>query len=194
MQLKEDMTAEFHWAPAVADRWQDLESLFGSRGACGGCWCMAWRLRKKEFDAGKGEGNRRALEKLTSAETPPGILLYSGNEAVGWCSVAPRREFLRLEGSRVWAPVDDKPVWSVSCFFVRKGYRRLGLSVKLLLAAVEFARSNGASIVEGYPLEIEGALPGAFVWTGLVSTFKRAGFREVARRSKAKPVMRLVLT
>jgi GNAT superfamily N-acetyltransferase len=154
---------------------------------------MAWRLGKKEFDAGKGDANRCALRALTARDLPPGILLYDGSDAVGWCSIAPRREFVRLEASRVLAPVDAEPVWSVTCFFVRKGYRRMGLSVKLLEAAVEFARAHGARIVEGYPQEIGGSLPGAFVWTGLLSTFERAGFKEVARRSKIRPVMRRYL-
>src|SRR6266545_4776535 len=100
--------------PATAERWKDVEELFGSRGACGGCWCMAWRKKKKEFDAGKYDVNRRALKKLTASKVPPGMLLYSGDEVVGWCSIAPRADFVRLEASRVLAPVDDKPVWSVS--------------------------------------------------------------------------------
>lgn len=178
------------WVPATAKYWGDLEELFGSRGACGGCWCMAWRKRAKDFNAGKGEPNRRALRALTSAEVPPGILLYKDNEVVGWCSVAPRDEFVRLQGSKVWAPVDDKPVWSVSCFFVRKGHRNEGLSVELLKAAVDFAREHGAKIIEGYPNDIKGKLPDAFVWTGLTGSYKKAGFKEVARRSEAKPIVR----
>lgn len=178
------------WVPATAKYWGDLEELFGSRGACGGCWCMAWRKRAKDFNAGKGEPNRRALRALTSAEVPPGILLYKDDEVVGWCSVAPRDEFVRLQGSKVWAPVDDKPVWSVSCFFVRKGHRNEGLSVELLKAAVDFAREHGAKIIEGYPNDIKGKLPDAFVWTGLTGSYKKAGFKEVARRSEAKPIVR----
>jgi GNAT superfamily N-acetyltransferase len=181
------------WQPATAERWNDLEELFGSRGACGGCWCMSWRKTKKDFDAGKGDANRRALKKLTASKLPPGVLLYSGDEAVGWCSVAPRPDFVRLEASRVWAPVDDTPVWSVSCFFVKKGFRNRGFSVELLKAAVEFARKHGAKIVEGYPNDIDGELPDAFVWTGLMESYKRAGFKEVARRSEKKPIVRYAL-
>jgi GNAT superfamily N-acetyltransferase len=176
--------------PATADRWDDLEELFGSRGACGGCWCMAWRKRKKDFDAGKYEVNRRALKKLTASKVPPGVLLYSGDEVVGWCSIAPRTEFVRLEASRVLAPVDDKPVWSVSCFFVKKGFRNQGLSVELLNGAMEFARKHGAKIIEGYPNDLTDTLPDAFVWTGLMGSYKRAGFKEAVRRSAAKPIVR----
>ncbi len=151
---------------------------------------MAWRRTRKDFDAGKAGGNKRALKKLTAGPRAPGILLYRNDEAVGWCSIAPRGDFVRLEGSRVWAPVDERPVWSVSCFFVKKTYRNQGLSVKLLEAAVEFAREHGAEIVEGYPQETGTRLPDAFVWTGLVASYRGAGFEEAARRSRGKPVMR----
>jgi GNAT superfamily N-acetyltransferase len=186
--------AKLHWEPATAEHWDDIEELFGSRGACGGCWCMTWRRSKKDFDAGKAAGNRNALKRLAKREIAPGVLLYKGEEVVGWCSVAPRAEFIRLEASRVWAPVDDKPVWSVTCFFVKKGHRNQGLSVELLKAAAEFAKQHGASLLEGYPQELKNKLPDAFVWTGLAGSFKRAGFKEVARRSDSKPIMRLALT
>jgi hypothetical protein len=102
-----------------------------------------------------------------------------------------------LAGSRILGPVDDNPVWSISCFFVKKEYRRKGLSLPLLKAAVGFAFSNGAGIVEGYPVEAgpqdggRGAIPDVFAWTGLAATFLAAGFAEVARRSPRRPVMRL---
>ncbi len=181
--------------PLTLANWADFERLFGSRGACGGCWCMVWRLKRAEWNRGKGEGNRLAMRGLAAQGRPPGILLYKAGLPVGWCSVAPRSEFVALERSRVWKPVDDRPVWSVSCFFVAKEHRKQGLSVELLRAAVEFARSHGARVVEGYPQEVPGdPLPAPFVWTGLASAFRKAGFREVARRSEKKPVMRYEIT
>ncbi len=184
---------DFYSVPAGPNRWNDLETLFGERGACGSCWCMAWRRTKRDFDAGKDGGNKRALKTLTTRPRPPGVLLFRNEEAVGWCSIAPREDFVRLERSRVWARIDENPVWSVSCFFVKKGYRNQGLSVKLLEAAVEFARTHGAEIVEGYPQQVNGRLPDAFVWTGLVASYERAGFEVVARRSGSKLVMRRYL-
>ncbi len=181
------------WEAATAERWQDVEQLFGPRGACGGCWCMAWRLPAKEFRARAGEANKRALKKLTKAEIPPGVLLYKNDEAVGWCAVAPREQYVRLENSKVWAPVDKEPVWSVSCFFVKRGHRNQGLTIELLKAAVEFAKQHGAKIVEGYANDINGRLPDAFVWTGLIGTYKKVGFQEVVRRSEKKPILRKVL-
>jgi len=179
---------EFH--PASADRWKHVEKLFGERGACGGCWCMAWRLSRSEFNAGKGASNKRRLNKLVISGDPPGVLAYVGGEPVGWCSVAPRESFPVLARSRIFQPVDDQLVWSISCLFVTKPYRRQGISAALVSAAAEFAFTRGASIVEGYPTDRNKVLPDPFVWTGLTSAFRRAGFKEVARRSTSRPIMR----
>lgn len=179
----------FH--PVTPDRWDDLVALFGERGACGGCWCMAWRLKRKDWEAGKGAKNKRALKKIVDAGDMPGIIGYLGDEPIAWCSVAPRSEYSALERSRVLKPVDDKPVWSVSCLFVLKPYRRRGVSTRILKAAIKFARSQGANILEGYPVEPTMVkTPDPFVWTGIPSAFLKAGFTEVARRSKTRPIMR----
>ena len=131
------------------DRWDDLARLFGSRGACGGCWCMSWRRSRAEFERGKGAGNRRALRRIVAAGEEPGLIAYRGDEPIGWIAIAPRERYPRLAASRVLAPVDDRPVWSVTCFFVAKGQRGLGVSVRLLEAAVEHARRRGGRVVEG---------------------------------------------
>ena len=152
---------------------------------------MAWREGRREFSALKGEGNRKALRALVKKQRPLGVLLYDGAKAIGWCAVAPREEYIRLEGSKVLAPVDDKPVWSTPCFFVDKECRGAGATVKLLKAAVEYAGQNGAKLVEGYPQDLGGKkLPPPFVWTGLLGAFEKAGFKEVMRRSKTRPIMR----
>ncbi len=179
----------FHWA--TPSRWKDVEALFGERGACGGCWCMTWRLTRPAFVAGKKTGNRRALKRLVEDGSRPGILAYHGREPVAWCAVAPRTEYSYLSRSRVLSPVDDTPVWSISCFFVAKPWRRRGVSARLLRAAAEMAFKRGARTVEGYPQQSTMAkTPDAFVWTGLPSTFVKAGFSEVARRSPTRPVFR----
>jgi GNAT superfamily N-acetyltransferase len=91
----------------------------------------------------------------------------------------------------VLAPVDERPVWSISCLFIAKPFRRQGVSVALIGAATKFARSRGARVVEAYPVvPYSDAMPAAFAWTGTVSAYERAGFREVARRSAARPIMR----
>jgi GNAT superfamily N-acetyltransferase len=180
--------------PLTPDRWGDLETLFGPRGACGGCWCMAWRLARKDFERGKGAGNRAAFRAVVKSGTPPGILGYLNGEPIAWCAVAPREEYPALDRSRVLKKVDEQPVWSVSCFVVRKDCRRMGLTVALLRAAIYFVRDQGGKIVEGYPIEpIKDEVPAVFAWTGLDSAFRKAGFREVARRSETRPIMRHII-
>ena len=180
--------------PLTSGRWGDLVALFGERGACGGCWCMWWRLARSAFEKGKGAGNRRALRKIVAAGDVPGLIAYRGGTPAGWCSVAPREAYPVLFRSRVLAPVDDRPVWSIVCFFVSKPFRRTGLTAALIEGAVAYAKKKGAAIVEGYPVEPKkGSMPDAFAYTGLASSFRRAGFAEVARRSATRPVMRRYL-
>jgi len=176
--------------PLTPERWDDFEKLFGKRGACGGCWCMLWRLSRSQFDQQKGNGNRRAMKRVVKAG-PPGLLAYVDGETVGWCSVAPREEFPGLQRSRFFKPLDEEPVWAVSCLFVARTHRKRGVSVALLKAAVEFVRQQGGRIVEGYPqVPRKDPMPDVFAWTGLASAFARAGFKEVARPAPTRPVMR----
>lgn len=183
--------AQLSIRPATAAHWADLEKLFGPRGACAGCWCMYWRQRRSEFEKKKGSGNKRALKRLVGEGRVPGLLAYLGKEPIGWVSLAPREEFPVLENSRVAARVDSKPVWSVVCLFIAKEHRNRGVSTALLRAAADYARKKGARIVEGYPVEPKQApMPDVFAYTGLASAFRRAGYREVARRTPTRPVMR----
>jgi GNAT superfamily N-acetyltransferase len=176
--------------PATASTWDDLVELFGPRGACGGCWCMWWRLSRREFEQRKGDGTRRALRRLVTRGPAPGMLAYDGRRAVGWCCVGPREDFPLLERSRVLARVDEEPVWSIVCFFVARDHRRQGLTRRLIAAAVAHAARRGARIVEAYPVDAGARQPDPFVYTGLVPAFAANGFVEVARRSKRRPIMR----
>jgi GNAT superfamily N-acetyltransferase len=188
-------TSSFTFEPLTAARWRDVERLFGERGACGGCWCMAWRLPPKIWRAGKGAGNRNAFRRLVGRGPSPGLLAYHGGEPAGWCSFGPRASFPTLARSRVLAPVDERDVWSVSCFFVARPFRRRGLSAALLEAAAAHAARLGARVLEGYPLELQmEKMPDVFAWTGIASAFRRAGFTECARRSPLRPIMRRELT
>jgi GNAT superfamily N-acetyltransferase len=189
------MPADIRIEPADARRWPDLERLFGARGACGGCWCMWYRLPRAEYERGKGQDNRDKLRKLLQAEDPTGVIAYAGEAPIGWCAVAPRSAFTRLERARTLRPVDDQPVWSIVCLFVARGHRRQGVSVALLNGAAQYARSLGALIVEGYPVEPRsGTIPEVFAHPGTPSAFKSAGFREVARPAPTRPVMRRYLS
>jgi GNAT superfamily N-acetyltransferase len=177
--------------PLTIERWNDLVALFGERGACGGCWCMWWRLARRAFENGKGAGNRRALRSIVAAGRVPGLIAYVDGTPAGWCSVAPREEYPVLSRSRVLAPVDELPVWSIVCFFIARPFRKTGLAGALIKGALAFAKRRGARIVEGYPVEPAAtSYPDAFAYTGLASSFRRAGFVEVARRSATRPLMR----
>jgi GNAT superfamily N-acetyltransferase len=177
--------------PLTMQRWSDFETLFGERGACGGCWCMLWRLTRKEFEQQKGEVNRQAMKTIVESGNIPGILAYSQKQPVAWCSVAPRGSFPALERSRILKKIDDEPVWSISCFFIQKSCRKKGLSVRILNAAVDYVRRQEGKIVEGYPIEPKkDKTADVFAWTGLASFFKKAGFVECARRSETRPIMR----
>lgn len=183
------MTLSFH--PATPDRWGDVEALFGERGACAGCWCMWARLRNAEFKAGTGAGNRRRLRRLVQDGPAPGLIGYFDGEPVAWCAVAPREDYARLEGSKILARPDDQPVWSVPCFFVARDHRGQRWTRRMLAGAVRHARASGARILEGYPLDVGSSKTAdAFAWWGLVGAFEAAGFVEVARRSKTRPIMR----
>lgn len=180
--------------PLTPERWDDFEKLFGAKGACAGCWCTWWRLSQKEFIAGKGAKNRNFTKALVEGGSVPGLLAYVGGEPVGWVALAPREEYPRLARSKVLAPVDSEPVWSVTCFFVKKAWRRKGVTVALLQGAKEFASSRGAAVLEGYPVEAKGGkIADVFAYTGLTGSFLGSGFREVLRRSPTRPVVRVNL-
>lgn len=185
---------DLRFSPLTPRRWRGLETLFGERGACGGCWCMWWRLKRSQFEKQKGQGNKRALKRIVDSGEVPGLLAYAGREPVGWCALAPRATYPVLDRSRILKPVDDKPVWAVSCFFVARPFRRRGVTAQLLRAAADYARKRGVKILEGYPVDPKkGWMPDAFAWTGLAAAFRRAGFVEVLRRSPTRPIMRRVL-
>lgn len=165
---------------------------------------MFMRLPRATFEQQKGLKNKKAVQKLVKANEVPGLLAYAKGEAMGWCSVSPRAKFPALERSRILQPIDDQPVWSVTCFFVAQGFRRQGVTVELLKAAIAYVKKRGGKILEGYPVEPASASTGSaaaasgakkmqpdtFMWTGLASAFRQAGFKEVLRRSATRPIMR----
>ena len=147
------------------------------------------------FESQKGAGNKQAMKALVESGATPGILAYANGRPVGWCAVAPRECYPALGRSRVLKAVDDIPVWSISCLFVRKAHRGQGVSVELIRAAVRFVAERGGVVVEGYPVEPKtDNMPAAFAWTGLASAFLQAGFFEHRRGSETRPIMRILVT
>jgi GNAT superfamily N-acetyltransferase len=173
--------------PLTPGLWPHLEDLFGERGACNGCWCMYWRIGAA-YRKRAGAENRTAFRQVVQAGPPPGLLAFEGDVVVGWCQITPRDSLPWLDRTWRLRRIDDLPVWSITCFYIRIGYRRQGVTTTLIRAAVEAARKAGAPAVEAYPLD--GDLSPSATSTGYASTFARLGFREVARHSPERPVMR----
>jgi GNAT superfamily N-acetyltransferase len=184
---------ELTFEPVTSTNWLDLEALFSESGVQNGCWCMYWRTTRVDFQRNYGEDNRRLLKQSIIQGSVPGILAYHHGKPVGWCSVAPRPDFPVLGRSPTLKPVDDEPVWSIVCFFVARAYRREGLSRELIEAAVDYAGSKGAHIVEAYPIDPRAKSIEYERYTGLTTTFTKAGFKEVLRRSDRRPIMRFII-
>ena len=154
---------------------------------------MFWKLRGKASEEARGMETRQMHKSVIDSGTPTGVLAYLHGEVVGWVAVEPREASDTLAHSRTLKPVDDQPVWSVTCFFVAKKHRRNGITVELLKAAVEHVRSHGGKIVEGYPVDAQKEMPAPFIYTGTASAFQQAGFKEVARNSPTRPIFRFVI-
>ena len=187
------MTSLLSFKPLKQNLWTDLEELFGPRGACAGCWCMFWKLRGNAYEDARGVETRQMHKSIVDSGVATGLLAYLHGEVVGWVAVEPRSAYPKLAHSRLLQSVDDQPVWSVTCFFVAKDYRRKGITIELLKAAVEHVRNQGGRIVEGYPVETAQSMPAPFIYTGTASAFQQAGFQEVARRAPMRPVYRFVI-
>jgi GNAT superfamily N-acetyltransferase len=185
--------------PATGERWADLKALFGARGACQGCWCMFWRMARAEFNRTSEERHQAALRALVDGDESPGLLAYDGGKVVGWISIGPRERYLALENSRNLKRLDVQSVWSVVCFYVSKTHRRKGLMAALLKGALDYARTHGAKIVEGYPLDMDSPrlagqkLRGTSGYMGVASVFKAVGFVEIKRASNTQVVMRYTI-
>ena len=179
---------QFH--PVAPERLPDLAQFSEQHGKFRYCSCMRWRMRSTEFRRSTKEGRVAALEGLVRQGAPIGILAYKEGKPVGWCSIAPRESYGALERYRALPRLDDAPRWSVVCFFVDRYVRRQGVTLALLKAGVDYARSQGAKIIEGYPVEPG---PRLYAYMGSPSTFRRAGFRDVTPAGQARPVMRYIV-
>ena len=154
---------------------------------------MFWKLCGKAYEEARGYETRQMHKSIIDSGTVTGLLAYLHGEVVGWVAVEPRLSYPKLEHSRALKPLDDQPVWSVTCFFVAKQFRKQGITVELLKAAVEHVKKQGGSIVEGYPVDAKKDMPAPFVYTGTASAFQQAGFQEVARRTPTRPIFRYVI-
>ncbi|MFS0867744.1 GNAT family N-acetyltransferase [Microbacterium sp. 179-B 1A2 NHS] len=184
--------------PATADRFPDAERTMTGGGDGASCWCQWWMLAPKEFDALSREQRRDRLREDLAASVPSALIAYVDGDAAGWVKVSPRPDQPRLARTRNIQkspePMDDPTVWAITCFVVRREHRSQGVASALLDAAVDHARTSGARIVEGYPLDSDvKRFTSNELFHGTLSSFLAAGFTEVARPAAARPIVSLTL-
>jgi GNAT superfamily N-acetyltransferase len=173
--------------PLTPELWPAIEDLFGDSVACRKCWCMYWRTGAA-YRTKSSEHNKAAFRKVVKEGPPPGLIAFDGSLAVGWCQLTPRAALPQL--AREWRlqSVDDQPVWSVSCCYVRKSHRRCGVNAALIEAALAVAKRAKAPALEAYPFDSD--VSNSSTSTGFASTFAHLGFKTVARYIPARPIMR----
>lgn len=174
--------------PLTPERFADLEIVMGDRGVTRSCFCMYWRRP----DGGYPEerDNRDRFAEVTAAGPPPGLVGYLDDEPVGWVQVGPRADFPTIRRSRLLKPFDDVDPWTINCFVVQAGRRSKGIGKGLLSAAIRFARSQGAKVIEAYPVDGERSSLVDY-YTGTLGMFEEHGFVEVIRRNDTRPIVRL---
>ena len=176
-----------------------MVALFGTHGGYAGCWCMFWRLDRADFKKLRGGGTKEILRQMTDQKQEPGLITYVDGAPAGWCSVGPRENYLALENSRILKRVDDKPVWSIVCFFVDKSFRKQNLMVEMLRGAVAHAKKHGAKIVEGYPIDMQteklaGQKLSSYAgYMGIAAAFREVGFIEAGHASETQLIMRYTI-
>ncbi len=173
--------------PLTPDLWPAFEDLFGNKGACNGCWCMYWRIGAA-YRQQPREQNKTAFHEIVKRGPPPGLLAFHGELAVGWAQLTPRADLPHLDHAWRLRRVDELPVWSLSCFYVRIGYRKQGVTSALIAAALKAARRAQAPALEAYPLDAD-KTPSASS-TGYATTFTRAEFKIVVSHVPPRPIMR----
>jgi GNAT superfamily N-acetyltransferase len=167
-----------------------MEKVFGERGVARGCFCMHWR--RPDGGYGDERDNRERFRDTALEGPPPGLIGYLDQDPVGWVQVGPRSDFPTLQRSRLFRALDDTNPWSINCFVVRVGSRSQGVGGGLLEAAIEFAKENGAAVIEAYPVDgHRESLVDYF--TGTLSMFSERGFTEIIRRNDTRPIVRLTV-
>ncbi|QIG50824.1 GNAT family N-acetyltransferase [Nordella sp. HKS 07] len=181
--------------PLTPSRWADVEKLFGpEKGANSGCWCMWPRLTGVDFRAMGRKKRKSAFRSCVKTGPAPGLLLYEEGQAIGWVAVSPRAHVTRFEKAKVSRLEPGKTPakhYAITCFYVRTGHRKRGLMTDLAKAAIAYARKKKAVALDVCPIDTDAHLTWGEGFIGFASVFRELGFKEVARRSPKRPLMRL---
>jgi predicted GNAT family acetyltransferase len=172
--------------PLTSDLWPAFEELFGSHGACNGCWCMYWRIGS-DYHKRSREYNKQEFQSIVQKGPPPGLVAFENNIAVGWCQLTTKRSLAWLEKNYGYDDTNSKNVWCISCFYIKRGYRKKGVTSTLIENAIEFVKLSKGKLIEAYPID------SASSFTGFPSTFQKAGFKVVTHGKYKRIVMRLIL-
>lgn len=191
-----DGASVFAIRPLTPAEWHAFEDLFGpERGASSGCWCMWTRMPRPQWKAMPREERKAAFRAIVESGPAPGLLAFDGDKAAAWCAIAPRSDTAKYDGAKVSQLPDslrgEPAPFSITCFYIRAGYRNRGLMGLLAEAAVAHARSRGASSVDVCAIETERKLMWGEGFVGIASVFRKLGFQEIARRTPTRPLMRL---
>lgn len=182
---KSDSTMKLDFHPVTSERWADFEQLFESKGGPHNCWCMVWRKNENKKRSPGKAGKKASMQSRVHCGTPIGLLAYTNNEPIAWCSIAPRDTYKVLGGDEA-----KDGVWSLTCFFVTRTFRKTGVTSQLLAAAIDYARQNGAQFVEAYPVAPDSP---SYRFMGFVPMFEKAGFQFVKSAGSRRNVLLLAL-
>ena len=193
-----DLWMKIRYVELTPSHWTAIESLFGAKGACGGCWCMHWRVTAGEeaWKSFQGDQAREGFHERVTTGQVHGILAFDGDEPVGWCTFGPRSDFPRIDRTRAYRQHEEREVWSLPCFFVKRTHRGKGIGRGLLKTAIAAMRRRRVRIIEAYPAPLTKSgdrLPAAFAFTGPLQLFEEAGFQVVQRESYSRPMVQLEL-
>jgi predicted GNAT family acetyltransferase len=192
-----ETASKFTVHPLTPSRWADVEDLFGpEKGANSGCWCMWPRLTATDFRAMSKEKRKGAFKSCVQKGPVPGLLLYDKGLAIGWVAVSPRADVIRFEKAKASAlePGEKSAKhYAITCFYVRTGHRKRGLMTDLARAAIDYAKKKKAAAIDVCPIDTDKPLMWGEGFVGIGSVFRELGFKEVARRSPRRPLMRLSL-
>jgi GNAT superfamily N-acetyltransferase len=180
--------------PLTADNWRLFGDVMGEKGGCGGCWCMYFRMSSTEFRNDKYERHKGRMHAIVKAGQPTGLIATLNEEAVGWIAFAPREDYKRIENSRAFRRIDDKAVWSVTCFFIKKEFRNKGLSEQMIKGVIDYAKKKKIKTLEAYPaIPYSYKVPAPFLWVGILSAFTKNGFEVVQQNRKSRAMVRLTV-